>query len=126
MLSRLKDGYATPLGKWFDEGTELSVGQWQRVALDRAFLRSSGILVLDEPTSAMDARAEYEVFQRLHELARGRTAIIISHRLWTVRMVDRIVVLHEGRLVENGAHDELIAAGGLYARMYNLQADRFR
>ena len=103
------------LGKLFDGGHELSIGEWQKVALARAFLRDSQILILDEPTSAMDAKAEAELFGRFHELAKGRIAILMSHRLSTVKMVDRIYVLDEGRVLESGSHDELMRCHGLYA-----------
>jgi ATP-binding cassette, subfamily B, bacterial len=126
VVGRLKDGYETVLGKWFENGEELSVGEWQKVALARAFLRESQILVLDEPTSAMDARAEYELFRRFHQLAAGRTAILISHRLSTVRMADRIYVLEDGRIIESGTHDELVHQGGKYSRLFETQAQSYR
>jgi ATP-binding cassette subfamily B protein len=122
----LPKGYDTRLGKWFEAGEELSDGQWQKIALARAFLREAQILVLDEPTSAMDARAEYELFCRFRELTENRTAILISHRFSTVRMADRIYVLSDGRILEGGSHDELIRAGGTYARMFEMQAQHYR
>jgi ABC-type multidrug transport system fused ATPase/permease subunit len=124
-LARLPRGYDTQLGRWFD-GSELSIGQWQRVALARAFMRRSDILILDEPTSAIDAEMEHEIFQRFRELKANRTAILITHRFSTVRMADRIVVLERGRVVENGTHAELLAQGGLYARMFRLQAEGYK
>lgn len=125
-ISRLPCGYDTTLGKWFGEGEELSVGEWQKIALARAFLRDAQILVLDEPTSAMDAQAEFEVFEKFHELADNATAILISHRLSTVRMADRIYVLEGGRIVESGTHDELVARQGAYAGLFEAQAQSYR
>ncbi len=121
IVARLPDGLDTPLGRAFG-GDDLSGGQWQRIALARAFMRKSRILVLDEPTAAMDAEGEHEIFQRFRDLKRDRTAILITHRFSTVRMADRVVVVDDGRVVEDGAHDALMAAGGLYSRMFNLQA----
>jgi ATP-binding cassette subfamily B protein len=126
VIERLPQGYETMLGKWFEGGQELSVGEWQKVALARAFLRDSQILILDEPTSAMDAKAEAELFERFHELARGRMAILISHRLSTVKMVDHIYVVAEGHVVESGTHDELILCNGLYAKLFQTQAQHYR
>jgi ATP-binding cassette subfamily B protein len=123
---RLPEGYETMLGRQFENGAELSIGEWQKVALARAFLRETQIIVLDEPTASLDARSEAEVFARFHELSRGRTAILISHRLSTVRMVDRIFVLAGGRIVETGAHDELVERGGRYAELFELQARHYR
>jgi ATP-binding cassette, subfamily B, bacterial len=104
----------------------LSDGQWQKIALARAFLRDAQILVLDEPTGAMDAKAEYELFCRFRELTENRTAILISHRFSTVRMADRIYVLSDGRIFEGGSHEELIRSGGTYARMFEMQAQHYR
>ena len=126
LIRGLPRGYETVLGKWFDDGEELSVGEWQKIALARALLRDAQIVVLDEPTSAMDAAAEYEVFQRFHQLANGRTAILISHRLSTVKMADHIYVLHAGRVVESGTHGELVRKDGTYAHLFATQASGYR
>ncbi len=126
VITRLPQGYDTILGKWFWDGEELSIGEWQKVALARAFLRDAQLIVLDEPTSALDAKAEYEVFEQFRQLAQGRTAILISHRFSTVKMADRIFVLEDGRIVERGAHDELVRLGGTYARLFETQAQYYR
>jgi ATP-binding cassette subfamily B protein len=126
LVGRLPAGYDTVLGHWFEDGHELSVGEWQKLALARAFLRDTPIIVLDEPTSALDAVAESRVFQAFRNLTAGRTAILISHRFSTVRLADRIFVLEGGRLAESGSHAELMAAGGSYAAMYSAQACHYR
>lgn len=122
----LPNRYESLLGKLFDGGHELSIGEWQKVALARAILRDSQILILDEPTSAMDAKAEAELFERFHELAQGRTAILISHRLSTVKMADRIFVVDQGQIVEQGTHDELMAQQGLYTNLFLTQAQHYQ
>ena len=127
LVASLPGGLDASLGRWFKDGTELSGGQWQKVALSRAFMREEAdILVLDEPTAALDAEAEHAVFERFHELAKGRTTIVISHRFPTVRMAHRIVVLEKGTVVEEGTHAELVAKGGKYAHMFALQAEGYR
>ena len=126
VVARLPQGYATVLGKWFERGEELSVGEWQKVALARAFLREAQILVLDEPTSALDAQAEAEVFGKFRQLAAGRTAILVSHRFSTVRQADRIYVMEQGRIIESGDHDALMRCSGRYAEMFELQARNYR
>jgi len=126
VISRLPNGYQTLLGKLFEGGEELSIGEWQKIALARAFLRQSQILVLDEPTSAMDAKAEAELFERFHALAKDRMAILISHRLSTVKMVDRIYFLDQGRVVEYGSHDELMGKHGQYSELFEMQARGYR
>ncbi|HXY94698.1 MAG TPA: ATP-binding cassette domain-containing protein [Acidimicrobiia bacterium] len=128
IVDRLPRGWDTPLSREFSEGTQLSGGEWQRLALARALfaVRSgAGVLVLDEPTAALDVRGEAEVYERFLELTRGVTTVVISHRFSTVRRADRIVVVDQGRVVEDGSHEELVAAGGHYAAMYWLQANRF-
>jgi len=126
VVQRVPQGYDQMLGKRFDNGVELSGGEWQKVALARAYMREAQVLILDEPTAALDARAEYEVFLRFAELTKGRMAVLISHRFSTVRMADRILVLKGGELVDDGTHDELVARGGLYAELFSLQAAGYR
>jgi ATP-binding cassette subfamily B protein len=127
IVDTLPDGYRTPLGKWFNDGRELSGGQWQKIALSRAFMRSrADILVLDEPTAAMDAGAEATIFEHFRALTKGRIAILISHRFSTVRMADQIVVLQDGRIIERGSHEDLMRVNGHYANLFSLQAKGYR
>jgi ATP-binding cassette subfamily B protein len=126
LIDKLPHGYDTRLGQWFDDGQELSIGEWQKIALARAFIRDAQILVLDEPTSALDANAEHQDFQKFRALAAGRTTILISHRFSTVRMADCIYVLAGGKITEAGSHDALMRRGGEYARMFELQAGNYR
>ena len=126
VAARLAQGYDQMLGRRFEGGVDLSGGEWQKVALGRAYMRDAQVLFLDEPTAALDARAEYEVFLRFAELTKDRMAVLISHRFSTVRMADRILVLQDGQLVDDGTHDELVARGGLYAELFSLQAAGYR
>jgi len=126
VIARLPHGYSQMLGRRFEGGVDLSGGEWQKVALARAYLREAQVLILDEPTAALDARSEYEVFQRFAELTRGKMALFISHRFSTVRMADRIVVIEDGRVAEDGKHDELTHLGGRYAEMFEMQAASYR
>jgi ATP-binding cassette, subfamily B, bacterial len=126
LLPRLPAGYRQMLGRRFESGVNLSGGEWQKVALARAYMRDAQVLILDEPTAALDARAEYDVFLRFNELMAGRMAVVISHRFSTVRMADRIIVLREGTVVEDGSHDTLVGRGGLYAELFEMQAKGYR
>lgn len=121
-IERLPRSYDSPLGRWFDQGVSLSGGEWQKIALARAFHREAPILVLDEPTSALDAQAEHDLFSRLRELSEGRTTLYISHRFSTVRQAERILLLENGRVAEYGTHEELMTAGAGYAELFTLQA----
>jgi ATP-binding cassette subfamily B protein len=125
-IRALPQGYDTMLGKWFERGHDLSGGEWQKVALARAFMREAEVLVLDEPTASLDALNEYAIFQRFRELTDNKIALLISHRFSTVRMADRIVVLDAGRVIETGTHAELLALGGEYAQLFTLQAEGYR
>ena len=122
VINSLPKRYDTVLGGWFESGQELSAGQWQKLAVSRAFMRDAEVFILDEPTASIDAEGEHELFERFKSLAAERTAIIISHRFSTVRIADRIAVLHEGRLEELGSHRELLSQGGRYAHLFGLQA----
>ena len=126
LIAALDEGWDTTLGGWFQKGRELSGGQWQKIALSRAFMRKGEVIVLDEPTSALDAEKEYEIFKRFKDLTAGKIAFLISHRFSTVRMADRIIVLREGQIVEMGSHAELLAVKGTYAHLFELQAEGYR
>jgi ATP-binding cassette subfamily B protein len=126
VVETLPQRYGTMLGRRFEGGVDLSGGQWQKVALARAYMRDAQLLILDEPTAALDARAEYEVFRRFSELTEGKMAVLISHRFSTVRMADRILVLENGRVLEDGTHEELLELGGRYAELFHLQAAGYR
>jgi len=126
VVSQLPAGYEQMLGRRFEKGMDLSAGQWQKIALARAYMRDAQVLVLDEPTASLDARAEYEVFQRFAELTRDKMAVLISHRFSTVRMADQILVLADGRIEQRGTHRQLLALGGRYAELFELQAAGYR
>ncbi|MGC2333037.1 MAG: ABC transporter ATP-binding protein, partial [Candidatus Acidiferrales bacterium] len=126
VIQKLPKGYDQLLGRRFEGGVDLSGGEWQKIALARAYLRDAQLLVLDEPTAALDARAEHEVFQRFAELTQGKMSLLISHRFSTVRMADRILVLEKGGIAEQGHHDQLVKDGGIYAEMFELQAANYR
>ena len=126
VIASLPDGYAQVIGRRFRQGVDLSGGQWQKIAIARAYMRDAQVMILDEPTAALDARSEFEVFQRFKELSSGRTAVLISHRFSSVRMADRILVLGNGRVEASGTHEQLMAAGGRYAELFALQAEGYR
>ncbi|NTU65037.1 MAG: ABC transporter ATP-binding protein, partial [Chloroflexi bacterium] len=119
------NGYDTVMSRSLADGEELSIGQWQKLALARAFVRDSQLIILDEPTSSLDAAAEFSFFEKFRDMAQGRSALIISHRFSTVRLADRVYVLEGGRLIEQGTHEELVALGGLYSRLYRKQASYY-
>jgi ATP-binding cassette subfamily B protein len=126
VIAKLPEAYRQMLGRRFEGGVDLSTGQWQKIALARAYMRDAQILILDEPTASLDARAEFEVYQRFVDLTAGKMAVLISHRFSTVRMADRIIVLDAGRIVEQGTHDDLVALGERYAELFELQAAGYR
>jgi ATP-binding cassette, subfamily B, bacterial len=126
VIRKLPKGYDQILGRRFEGGVDLSGGEWQKIALARAYLRDAQLLILDEPTAALDARSEHEVFERFAELTKGKMALLISHRFSTVRMADRVLVLEKGGIAEQGHHDQLVRDGGLYAEMFELQAANYR
>jgi ATP-binding cassette subfamily B protein len=126
VIAKLRGGYGQILGRRFEGGVDLSGGEWQRLALARAYLRDAQLIILDEPTASLDARSEFEVFERFAELTKDKMALLISHRFSTVRMADRIVVLEGGHLVEEGSHNQLMARGARYAEMFEMQAASYR
>jgi ATP-binding cassette subfamily B protein len=126
IIQRLPKGFDQVLGCRFDGGVDLSGGEWQRMALARAYLRDAQLLILDEPTASLDARSEHDVFRQFTELTQGKMALLISHRFSTVRMADRILVMEDGQISEEGPHDELMKSGGHYADMFELQATSYR
>ena len=125
VVAQLPNKWQTQLGRWFEAGTELSAGQWQKLAVSRAYMREASILVLDEPSASLDAEAEHALFSRLKALTEGKMALLISHRFSSVRMADRIAVIHEGRIAELGSHDALMSQDGRYARLFRLQAEGY-
>ena len=125
-IEDLEEGYDTKLGNLFPSGRELSGGQWQKLGLARAFMSRAQILILDEPTAAMDAIAEFDLYKRFRQLTKGKTTFFISHRFSSVRLADRIIVLDQGRIAELGTHEQLLTQNGLYARMFHLQASGYQ
>jgi ATP-binding cassette, subfamily B, bacterial len=126
VIGKLPAGYEQTIGKRFKDGVELSGGEWQKIAIARAYMREAEVLILDEPTAALDARSEYEVFRRFKEISEGKTAILISHRFSSVRMADRILVLADGKVEAAGTHEELVAQRGRYSELFELQAAGYR
>jgi ATP-binding cassette subfamily B protein len=126
LIRHLPQGYEQIIGKRFRSGIDLSGGEWQKIAIARAYMRDAQLLILDEPTAALDARAEFEIFQRFKELSKGKTAVLISHRFSSVRMADRIVVMADGMIEAIGTHEALLAGGGRYAELFELQAAGYR
>ena len=126
VIAGLPGGYDQRIGKRFKNGVELSGGEWQKMAIARAYMREAEVLILDEPTAALDARSEFEVFQRFKELSKGKTAVLISHRFSSVRMADRIFVLADGKVEAAGTHEELVSQPGRYAELFELQAAGYR
>jgi ATP-binding cassette subfamily B protein len=126
VIAKLPRGYDQMIGKRFRSGVDISGGEWQKIAIARAYMRDAQVLILDEPTAALDARAEFEVFQRFKELSAGKTAVLISHRFSSVRMADRILVLVDGQVEAMGTHAELLAQRGRYAELFELQAAGYR
>ena len=126
VVSQLSDGYQTLLGRHFDGGTDLSGGEWQKIAISRAFMRDAKVLILDEPTAALDAESEYALFQRFRMLTQGMTTLLISHRFSTVRMADRILVIDEGKILEEGTHEQLMNRSGRYATLYRMQSEKYK
>ncbi len=126
LLNKLPKGYDTVIGNLFDDSRELSWGEWQKIALARALFREAPVLILDEPSSSLDADTEYEIFSRFREIVKGRTSILITHRFTNVTLADRIIVLDKGTITETGTHEELMNRRGMYYKMYTKQSSRFR
>ena len=126
VIAKLPAGYDQMIGKRFKNGVELSGGEWQKIAIARAYMREAPVVILDEPTAALDARSEFEVFRRFKELSEGKTAVLISHRFSSVRMADRILVLQDGRVEASGTHEELVSQPGRYSELFELQAAGYR
>jgi ATP-binding cassette subfamily B protein len=125
LIDSLPNGYDTVIGNLFDDSRELSWGEWQKIALARALFRNAPVLILDEPSTSLDADAEYDIFSRFREIVKGRTSILISHRFTNVSLADKIIVLDKGMIIESGSHDELMSKGGMYFSMYTKQSSRF-
>ncbi len=126
VIASLDKGYDQVIGRRFKDGVDLSGGQWQKIAIARAYMRDAQVMILDEPTAALDARSEFEVFERFKELSDNKTAVLISHRFSSVRMADRILVLADGKVEASGTHEQLMAQGGRYAELFELQAAGYR
>ncbi len=126
LIANFPKGYETVIGNLFDDSRELSWGEWQKIALARALYRDAPVLILDEPSSALDAESEYDIFNRFRDIVKGRTSVLISHRFTNVSLADRIVVLDKGSVVETGTHEELMNKGGIYFSMYSKQTARFK
>ena len=126
VIEDLPDGYQTQLGRWFRDGVNISIGEWQKIALARGFMREAQLLILDEPTSSLDVQSEHEVFERFRDLTADKMAILISHRFTTVRMADNIIVIDDGKIIEQGTHEALLELGGRYSVLFNMQAEAYR
>ena len=126
VIANLPDGYDTQLGRWFADGHNISIGQWQKLALARGFMREAQMLILDEPTSSLDVQSEHEVFEHFRELTANKMAILISHRFTTVRMASNIIVLDDGKVIEQGTHENLMEHRGRYSMLFNMQAEAYR
>jgi ABC-type multidrug transport system fused ATPase/permease subunit len=126
LINNLPNSYDTPIGNLFDDSRELSWGEWQKIALARALFRDAPVLILDEPSSSLDADTEYDIFSRFREIVKGRTSLLISHRFTNVSLADRIIVLDKGVITETGTHDELMKKGGTYFSMFSKQSSRFK